>query len=106
MMVCVMTTLNRFRLLCVFAFLSFVAVQPIAHAAPPDHWVGTWATADLDRPNPKGDFGAADTTLRQIVHLSLGGPVLRVELSNQFGIEPLSIGAVHVALAAGIDAKG
>ena len=81
---------------------------PAAFAAPkpspaPDHWVGTWATADLDRPNTSRNatpFGTADTTLRQIVHVSLGGPLVRIELSNEFGTEPLTVGAVHLALSA------
>ena len=38
------------------------------------------------------------TTLRQIVHLSLGGPMVRVELSNEFGTSPLTIGEAHLAL--------
>jgi lysophospholipase L1-like esterase len=33
------------------------------------------------------------------VHLSLGGSSVRIELSNQFGTESLSIGAVRIALA-------
>lgn len=83
-------------------FLLAVAVAaPVAHAAnAPDHWVGTWATADIERPNTKDPIGAADTTLRQIVHVSLGGSSVRIELSNQFGTEPLLINAVQIALAA------
>ena len=92
-----------------------VCLPGVAFAAPkpaPDHWVGTWATASLDRvnsPSPNAPppttppFGSADTTLRQIVHVSLGGPLVRIELSNEFGTEPLTVGAVHLALAA---AKG
>ncbi len=73
----------------------------------PDHWVGTWAAAETDRPNllrsgspsPDGPaLGSADLTLRQIVHVSLGGPLVRIELSNQFGTEPLLVGAAHLAL--------
>lgn len=85
----------------IFLRLALVVAltAPLAQAAPaPDHWVGTWATASYDRPNPKADFGATDTTLRQIVHVSLGGSTLRLELSNQFGTEPLIIGAVRIAL--------
>lgn len=37
-------------------------------------------------------------TLRQIVHLTLGGPSVRVVFSNVFGTKPLTIGAAHVAL--------
>jgi lysophospholipase L1-like esterase len=71
-----------------------------AKPTPPDHWVGTWATADLDRANTgKGGLPATDTTLRQIVHVSLGGALVRVELSNEFGTEPLTVGAAHLALA-------
>ena len=88
--------MKTFRLLA----LAVALTAPFAQAAPaPDHWVGTWATASTDRPNPKADFGATDTTLRQIVHVSLGGSTIRLELSNQFGTEPLSIGAVRIALA-------
>ena len=38
-----------------------------------------------------------DATLRQIVHLSLGGRTLRVHLSNAFGTMPLHLTAVHIA---------
>ena len=48
--------------------------------------------------NDKGQFGAADTTYREVVHVSLGGPLVRVALSNEFGTDPLSITAAHVAL--------
>ena len=75
------------------------AVTYAAKPGPaPDHWVGTWATADVERPNSNGAFGGGDITLRQIVHVSLGGALVRVELSNQFGTEPLTVGAVHIAL--------
>lgn len=39
----------------------------------------------------------ADTSLRQVVHLSIGGPQLRVHLSNRFGTAPLRFTSVHVA---------
>lgn len=64
-------------------------------------WVVSWATS----PQEAGDEGAlrADElkggTLRQIVHLSLGGAQLRVHLSNRYGAEPLHFTAVHVAKA-------
>ncbi len=38
-----------------------------------------------------------DATLRQIVHLSVGGDRLRVRMSNAFGTAPLHLTAVHVA---------
>jgi lysophospholipase L1-like esterase len=96
---------TRLRLLALsFCALSLLApAQPAAFAAEPDHWVGTWATADVERANTKGDFAATDMTYRQIVHVSLGGSMVRVEFSNRFGTDPLTIGAAHIALAA---AKG
>jgi len=83
------------------AAVLLLAATPLAHAKPlPNHWVGTWATADYDRDNTvKHDLSNQDITLRQIVHVSLGGPFVRVELSNAFGTEPLVIGAAHIALA-------
>jgi lysophospholipase L1-like esterase len=39
-------------------------------------------------------------TLRQIAHVSLGGPRVRVVLSNSLGTLPLRVGAAHVALRA------
>ena len=38
-----------------------------------------------------------DATLRQIVHLTVGGKTLRVRLSNAFGTAPLTILSAHVA---------
>jgi len=38
-----------------------------------------------------------DATVRQIFHLSVGGPALRVHLSNVFGTEALHFTSVHVA---------
>ncbi len=96
---------------------ALIAFMPVAHARsasppPPDHWVGTWSASPValsnDAPGlglPVGPaspvLGAQDTTLRLIVHTSLGGPLVRVVFSNEFGTDPLTLGAVHLALAAG-----
>lgn len=77
----------------------------LAHAAPPPvaslpHWVGTWSSSQ-QLPEPQNSLAAndlRDATLRQIVHLSIGGSVLRVHLSNAFGTAPLEITSVHIAL--------
>ncbi len=83
-------------LLCLCAFRL-----PASAAAQPDHWVGTWATSPMAAPNAEGKLLAGDTTLREIVHISLGGSVVRVVLSNEFGLDPLTIGQAHIALSAG-----
>jgi lysophospholipase L1-like esterase len=43
----------------------------------------------------------ANSTYRNIVHISLGGDALRVQLTNEFGTTPLNVGAAHLALSAG-----
>jgi lysophospholipase L1-like esterase len=46
-------------------------------------------------------YGAADSTIREIMHLSIGGPQVRVVFTNEFGTDPLTIGAAHVAVSQG-----
>ncbi|MDM0112005.1 SGNH/GDSL hydrolase family protein [Variovorax sp. J22R133] len=64
-----------------------------------ESWVATWSAG----PHYGNDFAAytqfnAQTTLRQIVRVSSGGTSVRVRLSNEFGSQPLVIGAAHVGL--------
>src|SRR3546814_9135524 len=42
-----------------------------------------------------------DTTVREVARLSIGGPRVRVVLSNVYGKAPLRVGAASVALPAG-----
>ena len=68
-----------------------------------ERWVGTWACspqlADASSEPPAPGF--ADVTLRQIVHVSIGGSKIRVRFSNAFGKSALTISSAHVAKAAG-----
>ena len=99
-------TITRRGLLSV-ALLFVLAATP---AAQSETWVGTWATAVVARPPAAAAPTVApaapqalqirDQTLRQIVHVSLGGTRVRVVFSNAFGTAPLAIGAAHVALRA------
>src|SRR4051812_24624050 len=57
-------------------------------------WVGTWEAAMA---TAVGD-GCADCTIRDVIHTSVGGPALRVRLSNAFGTAPLRVGHTTVAL--------
>ena len=62
-------------------------------------WVGSWSTS-VQIPEPGNSLavaGLTDTTLRQIVHLSLGGSSVRVHFSNAFGSVPLHLTSVHIA---------
>jgi lysophospholipase L1-like esterase len=62
-------------------------------------WLSSWgASQQIPEPQnalPPDDL--RDATVRQIFHLSVGGPVLRVHLSNAFGVEPLHFTSVHIA---------
>ena len=42
----------------------------------------------------------ANSTYRNIVRISAGGPSIRILLTNEFGTRPLTIGAAHFALSA------
>jgi lysophospholipase L1-like esterase len=93
------STLLFLSLLCLYCLPAKPAI-----AAQPDHWVGTWAASPMAANNPGAKFGAegtTGTTLREIVHISLGGDSIRVVLTNEFGLDPLTIGAAQVALSSG-----
>ncbi|HEY0436808.1 MAG TPA: SGNH/GDSL hydrolase family protein [Phenylobacterium sp.] len=73
----------------------------LAAAAHAERWVGSWASAQ-QTPEDNNALPAHeldDATLRQVVRLSLGGPRLRVRLSNAFGTQPLHVVSAHVARA-------
>lgn len=75
----------------------------------PRRWMHTWtAMPQLTEPNnlPPAPFtGEAavlvDTTLRQTVHVTVGGPRVRVRFSNAFGGAALPLTAAAVARPAG-----
>ncbi|MGW7686703.1 SGNH/GDSL hydrolase family protein [Kribbella sp. NPDC054772] len=84
------------QLIVAFALLA-IPLTPTANAAPPTGWVGSWSVA-VTPPGTSGlsATGVTDTTLRQVAHLSIGGPQLRVRLSNVYGTQPLVVGKVTV----------
>jgi len=84
------------------AILAFVLLASCAWAkgaAKAPVWVASWA-ASQQIPEPHNALAPedlSDATLRQIVHLSVGGHTLRVHLSNAFGTIPLRLTSVHIA---------
>src|ERR1700728_2205143 len=83
-------------LLCVT--VGLVAVGSMGARTNP-HWVGSWAASQQvpETANLLDPELMRDATLRQIVHLSVGGSQLRVRVSNAFGTQALRLTAVHVA---------
>ena len=77
-----------------------LAAQVAAPAASrPQIWIASWG-ASQQIPESQNALPADDlhdATVRQIFHLSAGGPALRVHVSNAFGIEALHLTSVHVA---------
>jgi len=70
------------------------------------HWVGTWASSaqEVERKLMPPDFPSLeDTTVRQVVHVSIGGERLRVRFSNAFADwrDDLTISTACIADSAG-----
>lgn len=93
-------------------FSALLLSLNVAHAAPQtQQWVASWGAAQ-QLVEPGNELPAEqwrDASLRQIVHLSLGGKRLRIRISNAYGIAPVHVDGASVALAkapgdAGIDA--
>jgi lysophospholipase L1-like esterase len=101
--------------------LVLFALHPLLAQNSAEHWVGTWSTSEVGRPQtppavmpgpppfmanqcppappPAPAFTHfSNQTLRQIVHTSIGGSRVRVVLSNRYGTAPLAIGSAHLAL--------
>jgi lysophospholipase L1-like esterase len=93
----------RRSILAVAMAASFLT-QPLL--AKSDKWVGTWASAPLFDPKGKSaedlftagaQPGVTGATLREVVHVSMGGETLRVRFTNLYGTRPLVIGAAEIA---------
>jgi lysophospholipase L1-like esterase len=90
-----------FVLLCAVILLFAGAANSVRGSDAPTHWVASWASSQqlVEPSNSLAPADIRDATLRQIVHLSLGGSQVRLRLSNRFGTTPLHLTAVHVARA-------
>jgi len=61
--------------------------------------VGTWSGApQLTETNNLPPSPLTNATLRQLVHISVGGSQVRVKFSNEFGNGSVTINAAHVAV--------
>ena len=84
------------------ALTAVLCVQPLAAKSDHQQWVGTWASAPLldAHAKPADQLvtpGTTGATLREVVHVSIGGETLRVRFSNLYGTDPLVIGAAQIA---------
>ena len=96
---------NWLERVLMIAVLGLAAVPATAQMEDGGHWVTTWAASVQPVWDP--DFYAPvnmprslrDQTVRQIARISLGGDRVRVMISNEYGKQPLAIGAAHLAAA-------
>ena len=86
------------------ALATALCVQPLIAKSDANQkqWVGTWASAPLLDAHAKtaDQFlvpGTTGATLREVVHVSIGGEMVRVRFSNLYGTGPLVIGAAQIA---------
>ena len=62
-------------------------------------WTATWATA-IEAPLAESDMpktSMTNSTLRQVIHVSIGGEKLRLQLSNEKSRQPVEIKSVYIA---------
>ena len=79
-------------------FFSLLFLSMAQQAKAEDGWVGTWATAV--EPTTMKDmpaFSLAGRSIRQIIHVSIGGSQLRLQLSNVYSSVPVEIKSVFIA---------
>jgi len=75
---------------------------PFANPAPAGSWVEAWYSPPFP---PTAALGFNDVrsfahqTVRQIVRAQTGGERVRVRLTNELGLAPVNVGAVHIALS-------
>jgi lysophospholipase L1-like esterase len=80
--------------------LTSICARP--SLAADGHWVTTWGCGpQLTEPGNLPPAPLANSTLRQFVHVTLGGKHVRIRFSNAYGTNSVSINSAHVALSAG-----
>jgi lysophospholipase L1-like esterase len=96
--------MSNTRLRSLIVILTVALSVPSLLATPgAKKWVGTWASSPLLDAKAKNaeELLTAGTqsgaTLREVIHVSMGGDTVRVRFSNLYGTDPLVIGAVEIA---------
>lgn len=82
-----------------FIITSFVALLAVAGLNAGEKWTATWATA-VESPFSPSDMPNTTMTgnsVRQIIHVSIGGKKMRLQLSNEKSSQPLEIKSIYIA---------
>ena len=94
-----------FALLLLVVFSGDFALVAPAHGIDARHWVGVWSMAPQAvaqspaTPSFNRAPAIANETVRQIIVPSLSGHVLRLRISNRYGMQALRLGKVSVGIA-------
>lgn len=78
---------------------SALALLAVAGLQAQTKWTATWATA-IEAPLAESDMpktSMTNSTLRQVIHVSIGGDKLRMQLSNEKSQQPVEIKSVYIA---------
>lgn len=90
---------------CCIAAATALFLGVLSATAEDRDWISTWTASS--QPVWGADFvvplniprSLRNQTVRQIVTVGLGGKLVRLVLSNEYGSQPLQVGAAHVAIA-------
>lgn len=78
--------------------LSLAIAALSSGAMAQNSWIGTWATAvEFTGPGDMPKSSLSNRSLREIIHVSLSGETLRMQLSNIHSKEPVEIKSVFIA---------
>ncbi len=90
-----------FRFAASAALVLALGALSRAQSMPHPPWVGTWSTSPMLAEDAFDVHPFSSVTLREVVHVSVGGSQLRVRFTNAYGTDPLTISDARVALSAG-----
>ncbi|QGN48522.1 SGNH/GDSL hydrolase family protein [Micromonospora sp. WMMD558] len=102
-----MSTPKRWHVVTAAAALLVAGTPAVVASAGPSStgtergrttWAASWATA-VTRGNATGltNTGLNNQSVRMVVHTTVGGPVLRVRLSNMYGEQAVKVGRATIA---------
>lgn len=78
--------------------LASLALSAVQAQSTDEGWTATWATAvEFTGPGDMPKASLSNRSLREIIHISIGGEEMRMQLSNIHSKEPVDIKSVYIA---------
>lgn len=80
------------------SLLGFVTANAQNNTPADMQWTGTWATSvEYTGPSDMPKKSLSNRAVREIIHVSIGGDLMRMQFSNVFGNEAVEIKSVYIA---------